>query len=89
MEREALIFLESINMSTEERRAPRKAEMDMVHPERAPSTREMVTRSPAPELTPIIPGAARELESTLWRIAPERARAKPEKRAATVLGSLE
>lgn len=47
-----------------------------------------VVKRPAPELTPIILGPARELFSTVCSINPDKDRAAPAKIAAKVLGIL-
>ena len=45
------------------------------------------TARPAPELTPMMPGEASGLLSTVWITAPETASAAPESSAARVRGS--
>ena len=85
----ARVFLEMTMMAKDVTIAPRKADAEIIHPETAPRAVARVTANPAPELTPMIPGAARELASTLCITAPEMESAKPAAMQATVLGSLE
>ena len=69
--------------------APKKALILIIKPEVTPIAHDSVTASPAPELTPIIPGAAKLFARTLCSIAPETANAAPAAIQAIVLGSLE
>ena len=65
VDRPALIFLLKTTTKRDETRAPQNAEIDIVQGDIAPRTKATTTISPAPELTPIIPGAANLFPNTL------------------------
>ncbi len=69
-------------------RLPEKAAHETANPENVPAARQSVTPSPAPALTPIIPGEASLLSKTFCSTAPDTERAAPEANAASVRGSL-
>ena len=86
---DAPIFCAVTATSNTEHNAPQNAAPAMTQPEILPIAQQMVTVSPAPELTPIILGDASLFPNTPCMTAPETANAAPESRQATVLGSLE
>jgi hypothetical protein len=68
--------------------APPKAAPAIIQPENTPKAQHSVTASPAPALTPMIPGDANLFVNTLCITAPDTDSAAPDSTQATVLGTL-
>ena len=76
---EAFHFRAQILTNITAKKAPRKAERDTTHPPYIPNAAQMVTASPAPELTPMMFGEANLFARTPCIITPATASANPQK----------
>ena len=83
---EALLFLATMTTRKVAAIAPKKADPATAHAAYDPNAQQAATASPAPALTPMIPGDARLLASTFCMTAPDTASPAPAIRLAAVRG---
>ena len=85
---DAFIFCAVKDTRNTAKSAPRKEAPAIIQPLIAPHAQQIVTASPAPAFTPMIPGEASLLASTPCITVPDTASPAPASRHAAVLGSL-
>lgn len=85
-ELEKLIFEQRNSISIVAINAPENAAKGINPVAKGKKASNIITAKPAPELTPMIPGEARELPVTACKSTPEAERPAPARRPAAILG---